>query len=68
MKQIITIEIEEEGSKRYDYATLIMLAVFDKKEALMATSTKENEADRRKIAVECEKLIHAVAIAKVERK
>lgn len=67
MKQIITIEIEENKDKKYDYATIIMLAVYDKKKNLMNTSTNETEIERRKIAVECEKVINAVAHAKVRR-
>ena len=68
MKQIITIEIEEEGNKRYDYATLIMLALYDRRNTLMTTFTEETEEQHRKIAIECEKLMHRVAQAKVQRK
>ena len=67
MKQIITIEIEETEEKKYDYTTLIMLALYERAKEVMTSFTKETEENHRKIAMECEKLIDAVAKAKVKR-
>ena len=68
MKQIITIEIEEKDeSTRHDYATIIMLALYDRRNKITENMTSENEEQCTKVAIELERLIKAVTHAKVKR-